>query len=466
MVLFRTKFMVDSDCDIDAFISFFIDNCLGTYELNESYNNETEFETSLKNDLGSFHLLREDVRVSFRLNMIDDTINIIDTCVYDNDKHLLFVERVKESQESLLNKFCSSTPTLINPFFWGEYGGIDGDLLTDNRALILRKNNVELGQKLFSGKLEFINPVVYVSCFGDTGNYSVNYDFLASDLAGMAHVIVEGSPVISNMLSNVCPEYKVSKGSVSIFFPSGECEVFKPNDNINLNTSVRKHISKILINTGVPDGFNFDKIRERFVLNKLKSLSENNELSQIYEDILSDKDKELSDLKAKISDLEHENSNLKYKCVSIQSNMDNFKDANDVSLGLNITESDLYVGEVKDVVLKLVQKEYNLISSDKNTKLSRKACVLKDILDNNTLSGKDDEIKAAFKSALGDGDMTPSIISDLERIGFNVTLNDRKHYKLIFNNDGRFKTFVPSTRSDYRGLENTVSVFMNTLFGF
>ena len=36
----------------------------------------------------------------------------------------------------------------------------------------------------------------------------------------------------------------------------------------------------------------------------------------------------------------------------------------------------------------------------------------------------------------------------------------------MVNNDDRFKTFMACTRSDYRGNDNMISDFMNTLFGY
>ena len=135
-------------------------------------------------------------------------------------------------------------------------------------------------------------------------------------------------------------------------------------------------------------------------------------------------------------------------------------------MNLTVTEHDLYDGEICDVLLKLISKEYNAMSGDKNTRVCRKAIVLKNILDNNNVSGKDEEIKSAFKSILGDGIINNTIINDLERIGFNVILDTNNHYKLMFNNDDRFKTFMACTRSDYRGNDNMISDFMNTLFGY
>lgn len=468
MILFRSKFYVNDDWTLEEFISFFFDECLSGYELETLYDDETDFETKLKNNLGSFQLLKNDSQVAIRMTMVDDAVSVIDTYVYDNTSRLLFAERNKECTEPLNDKFCHPVPNLIKPFFWGEYAGYDGEIFTDNKSLIIRRDNIKLSKQLFMNELDFMNPIVYVSCNEETGNYSVNYEHLASDLAGMAHVLVEGSPVISSMLRLTCPKYGLSKGDVVVFFPTGDFDVFEPSDGSNLNITVRKHIVKSLISVSAKDEFKFDKIRERFVLNKLKALAENQELSQIYEDILSEKDTEVLELKSKLEELERENSNLKYKCSSIQSNLDNYKDVNTHKLGVNltVTEHDLYDGEICDVLLKLISKEYNAMSGDKNTRVCRKAIVLKNILDNNNVSGKDEEIKSAFKGILGDGIINNTIINDLERIGFNVVLDTNNHYKLMFNNDDRFKTFMACTRSDHRGNDNMISDFMNTLFGY
>lgn len=54
MILFRSKFYVNDDWTLEEFISFFFDECLSGYELETLYDDETDFETKLKNNLGSF----------------------------------------------------------------------------------------------------------------------------------------------------------------------------------------------------------------------------------------------------------------------------------------------------------------------------------------------------------------------------------------------------------------------------
>lgn len=468
MILFRSKFYVNDDWTLEEFISFFFDECLSGYELETLYDDETDFETKLKNNLGSFQLLKNDSQVAIRMIMVNDAVRIIDTYVYDHTSRLLFAERNKECTEPLNDKFCHPVPNLIKPFFWGEYAGYDGEIFTDNKSLIIRRDNIQLSKRLFMNELDFMNPIVYVSCNEETGNYSVNYEHLASELAGMAHVLVEGSPVISSMLRLTCPKYGLSKGSIAVFFPIGDFDVFEPSDGLNLNLMVRKHIVKSLLSVSVKDEFQFDKIRERFVLNKLKALAENQELSQIYEDILSEKDAEVLELKTKLEELERENLSLQSKYSSIQSNFDYYKDLNPDKLGVHlmVTDHPLYDGEIDDVLLKLISKEYQAMSGDNNMKNCRKAVILKNILENNRASGKDEEIKLALKSILSKGVINNTVIKELERIGFCVTLDTNNHYKFVFHGDDRFKAFTSSTQSDHRGYDNMISDFMNTLFGY
>lgn len=121
-------------------------------------------------------------------------------------------------------------------------------------------------------------------------------------------------------------------------------------------------------------------------------------------------------------------------------------------------EQDLYPNEIRDIVVAALQEA--LRSAHEN---SRREHVLNDLLVANTLSGQgeklENEIKSLFKTYR---DMDTRTRSALERLGFVIT-EDGKHYKMVFQGDGRYTFALAKTSSDHRAGKNIASDINNTL---
>lgn len=83
------------------------------------------------------------------------------------------------------------------------------------------------------------------------------------------------------------------------------------------------------------------------------------------------------------------------KCESRLNN----KDVQTDLLTFETQEMDLYE-EVKDINLKILDKEYKMMDSDPNLRESRKYHVLKSIIQGNEKAGNDEEIKALLREIL------------------------------------------------------------------
>ena len=131
---------------------------------------------------------------------------------------------------------ADDVPQVIRSLLWQELGGLDNGILTDDNATVIRKTDASEIRKSMIRMNQFINPVVYVSPESATGGYILDYNELASKLSGMAHVLVEANPVVSEAISF---DGKPTDGGVGIFFPDGQHDgLFCPErDSLRMRTS-------------------------------------------------------------------------------------------------------------------------------------------------------------------------------------------------------------------------------------
>ena len=120
-----------------------------------------------------------------------------------------------------------------------------------------------------------------------------------------------------------------------------------------------------------------------------------------------------------------------------------------------------------DVVLKILQKEYDSMKDDINLSRSRKANVLKDVLEHNFPSGTDTKYTELLKSAFNDGALTKEGIGRLQAVGFMISKEERNaHWQFKFGDD-RYVAIFSATPSDKaRSVKNFVSGYSNILFGY
>lgn len=476
MILLSTKFPVIPEFTADVLASMLQDWILEShhYNLPVDYKGESEYDIVSDDEKQVLRIVRTEDKFAAQFSCTDDNSVYVNTYILSSsgETPLVFVQLTKELLKPTPQSYSPlRIPKLMRRIFWEEYGGMDGQILTDDKSLIIRKNNVDIAKKIVLNEELFVNPIVYVSPYLDTGKYATNYEKLASDLLGVAHVVVEGSPYISNVISEATNGENPKDGSVAIFLPTGEKQMFVPKDMVNdgvnnMTKNITTYVRDMMSVVTPGDDFSFQKIRYNYLLSKATELSGGNkELEQLCEDMLADKDSELASLRDELDKCKQDLYTANSKVESLQNALSVSKD--DVTgISLSVSEEDLYLGEIKDVILKVLEKEYKAINTDNKAGKSRKAAVLKDILDNNEQTGKDDEIRKVFKESVKDGTLSPDKMSEVERLGFHVSMNGDRHYKVTFNGDARYQISIATTPSDHRAGENLTTTFMNMLFGY
>ena len=196
----------------------------------------------------------------------------------------------------------------------------------------------------------------------------------------------------------------------------------------------------------------------------LSKLGNDSEVYRLCESMLADKDIAIEQLRNELACAKKELSNANYKVQNLQTSFDKAKEEIDSTLHFSLSESDLYDSEIKDVVLKVLQKEFDSFSDDVKVQRSRKYTVLGDILANNEISNNHVELIDTLKSAFKDGSLTKEGINDLQAAGFDVE-KGKEHYHVTFNGDNRYKGIFAVTPSDNRASKNGVAELAKLLFG-
>lgn len=466
MLLLNTRFAVTPDLDRPSFISMFRlwvqSSTYASCDVPENVLEQPEYVT----ESGS----EEDKR-KISIFSLDDLLGVV---VESKDKgdnwKLTYGFHDKEEKPYITvtldktgMKFGSqdtfNLPGFLKQLFWNEYGGDDEGLITDNRAVILRKAQIpEYKQDKFLFKERF-NPIVYVSCKKD-GSYKIDYDGLAVELMGQAHVIVESSPAVAGMITDFWKKKPVN-GDCTIILPTGETQDISVADDKSFLPIVET-VRDCLVR-GVSYVFDPVSLQTRSISAKLAS--EDKELAALFDDILDQKDSEIKSLKAEIEKLKEDNFKASSKADALQGT---FESSNSESSANAISfegdEKDFYTNERKDIILKVLKKELDSISGDANTGASRKADVLRDVLEHNFPSGTDAELTAALKGAFNDGTLTKGGIGRLQSLGFKLIKEKNNHTRILYNGDPRYASVIASTSSDYRQVENFVSDFTKVCF--
>lgn len=257
---------------------------------------------------------------------------------------------------------------------------------------------------------------------------------------------------------------------------------FFDDDSDSIET-ISDWVHELVCNTVVPSEFQFEYIKFQFLRNclleeqrkvadmadaKKDAEKSDEDLASLYEDEIKEKDDKIADLTAMLEDAQQQVFTLKHKSDALLSNLNKSK-AN--SNGLNgvdmlVSESALYEHEIEDVILRVLEKEYNAMTGDSNLMQSRKYYVLSSILEHNAMSDFPSKVQAVFDKVAQDGTLDSDGVRALERLDFEVTKAGSGHFKVRYHGDNRYQISISTSPSDNRAGENLISIYMNQLFGY
>ena len=392
-----------------------------------------------------------------------DSRNILWTTsiVFDKNKTDAWV-RVQVSRQSegpAANLPPAKKPVAVKTLMDELGGASDGMLRVSDTPHRLGNVDVDSAAQLITGKADCHLPIVYVSA-GFHGVHSVDCTRLASDLSGMAHVIVEPNRNFSLRLKIEVDSENVYGGTVGVYWPdaAGRRSFFvgrgleSPED---VRRAVVDEVTKALAHRRALERCTWSRIREAASHQRLAELraSGSLELNEYIENF----DNEIKAKKQQLEDAENEISRLKRELRRWERERRGFNSRGLLQGG---GEQDLYPGEIRGIVRAAIEDaRRRVVCPD-----GRRDHVLSAILSANpcedVAKSKQEDLKIILKEARG---MDHKTRKSLEDMGFKIS-EGGKHYKLVFGGDDRYTYTLQKTGSDWRGGMNTATNIGRNLF--
>ena len=306
-------------------------------------------------------------------------------------------------------------------------------------------------------------PVVYVTKKFIDNNTILDINELAKDLAGTAHVMVEDSTELSSKLKEKTDGINPFNGAVHIYYTDKVGSRFIPDEFENGNSFRAKIVDSLcrrLAQVKVEDKYTWGTIRYQNLLAQYRqNQQQNSELENACEEILKIKENEHAQI---VEEMEAELNELRSKVQNYEYAFQNKRREQHGNIVFECNETEFYDGEIKDMIMRLLQNEKSQMDTDPNQVGWRKYHVLKALLESNEIIGKGEELERELKNILSQVDRISS--KDKKRlIELGFISRENKHNKLYFHGDDRYMITLGKTPGDSRAAANAASIAINTI---
>jgi hypothetical protein len=349
-------------------------------------------------------------------------------------------------------------PVVVRTLLSALGGATDGPLTVEGSAHRLGDADVDLAASLMLGTAACRLPVVYASA-GFNNTYIVDCDRLASDLAGMAHVVVEPNRPFSLRLKLDVTGENVYGGTIGVYWPDGGGRrsfflgrEFDSADDVR--RGVVEEITTALTNRRPLERCTWPYLVENAARQALDALRA--EGSQEVDKYIATFDRENAAKDERLAEAEREIHRLKEEVRLHQARLP----IGATTLLRSGAEQDLYPNEVVSIVRAALEDAATRVLAD-----SRRNHVLQAVLTANPKSDdRSEELRERLKDLLrGSRSLDAKIRRGLEEIGFSIS-EEGKHYKLVFRDDDRYTFTLAKSGSDVRAGLNAASQISRLLF--
>lgn len=495
MLLFSAILNINPTLTKDAFIKLVIKwNQESTYASNVIPDLEWHGERNIRYGNEQVWMDIEEYRnqniIAVRFEKTDGNGAVWDTDYVMNFKTMKMAIRLDRSylEEAIEIDPKFSTPHFITYLIENGYVKDDGDLPVLRTPIMIGEEKLALLADVINGKKHYGLPVVYISK-SVNNEEPVDVNILAGRLKGVAHVLVQENAESNLALRELCDTNNEYFGAIGIYFPGTAAGYSRyPYRNVEgidrflLEKVIRAVIqysnAQLLDTLYTWQGVNNALLRDRLSIQreerlkaeqakkaaeeamaKLKdSLDEEEKRikKQAIEDARAEADKildgfddDLLKLQKQVEELTRSNEALQYENQGLKAKL-NAVDA--VPLLYMGDESEFYQGEIKDLVLSVLSDALPNVPQK-----SRRADVVRDILQNNSYQKESEQRENKVKRLLRDySGISGKLRQELEDLGF-VIAEDHKHYKITYFGDERYQATFGKTPSDVRAGKNNAA---------
>lgn len=482
MLIFSTRLIVNDKLTKEKFLQL-VEDWLSNnrnYKFGEVvYDGSREYK--LEKDTDCLEIADYPEAVTVRMTSVSGGVIWTNDYVLTqvNGKNILAIQLYSDAEDMSVRmpeKF--NKPRILRQLVEKGYGGADGDISVSNKPLMIEENNVEIARKLIMRVSSYFMPVIYVSYPRYAVDSPIDYGTLAQNMSGIAHVIVE-SKEIASTVRKLTEARNPYDNAVEIFYGQGSSYRVLP-DNFDSLEEMRRFIEntvqqKILM-TKIDDAYSWMKIHFAHIQSDSQ---EDSELIGLYKKFLKEaeddgelKKNRIDALELQVMELEDRikdlNAELKNKENQLETYRYQFTQTGKFEggdcVGLTFSEQELYPDEIKDVVLRTLEKERNTMDSDSKLRGCRKFHILEDILKKNEQTGKAEEIAECMRTVIDrQGKLNAQRKRQLLEADFEI--EQGTHYKITFRGDERYSFTLSRTPGDYKSNLNTIKDAVNVLFG-
>lgn len=351
---------------------------------------------------------------------------------------------------------AAKKPVFIKTLLQKFGGGIDGDFRLAPAPIIFSPSEIDLAASCIKGNVESHLPIVYISSRFN-GHYLVDPNALAIKLFGMAHVVVEPNRAFSLDLMKLTDGNNPYGGMVAIYWPEGARRTFGTPRGVTPDSEIENHIyeeiQRSLTNRRPLVRCTLAAVKElrsRRQINALKDAG-----SKAVDDYVAAFEEENKSKAAELAAAEAEINRLRSELRHAEAQKGN-ADGLYIKLG---GEHDFYENEIIDVIREALEGHVTRVTEN-----SRRKHILEAVSEANPYSTERAKLKERVKAILRDyQSMDSRIRRELEELGFIIS-EVGKHYKLVYQGDGRYTFSLSKTSSDHRGGMNAAADICRTVF--
>ena len=370
------------------------------------------------------------------------------------------------TEDALMEDTAFSTPHFLTLLIEGGYLKDDNGLAILRDGMVISDNNLDILTKVINGEAKYKLPVVYVS--KTVYNHDpVNIRWLCSKLKGVAHILVENDKRLNYRIRTACHDMNEYNGGIGVYFPNGlhrrfYYRAYTGSDRILFDKVIRSVLQYVNAQTipllytwpGVNNSLLTDRLisqrQERQAAENAREKAENE-----VEEYLGAFDEDLEKYKKQIDELTRANTSLQLENQGLRAKLSGAESVPILYLG---DEDEFFQGEIKEMLLDAVSEALK-----GTTVKTRRADVLNDILANNDYQNiradRERQIKTMFRDYKS---LSSTLRQQLMDLGFNIT-EEGKHYRLAYYGDGRYKTTIAKSGSDWREGKNIASTILKNM---
>lgn len=467
MLSFATEFPVKSGRQLADFLDCVRQWILGSPHTGFAESDLTpmlsESEWVARKGNESIHLLQfgvsELASAAVRYVRTDNDLQWTTTLVFSaTTSDALVATRIMcESTHPAVRLPQAKKPVVLRVLLEGLGGGVDGPLQVADAPHLLGSSDIGIAADLLVGRASCRLPVVYLSA-GFHGEYLLDPVRIASDFAGMAHVVVEPDRAFSLRLKLEVASVNVYGGTVGIYWPDGggRRSFFIGGEHETPGEVVRALFAELraaLLNRRPLYRCTWAAVQEAASRSAFEFLRRSG--SQEVDKYVEQFDRDISAKQEKLDDAEREIQRLKNDLAIFEA-----RQATVGTLSLSTgAEQDLYPNEILSFLKEALSDSIDRVPSD-----SRRQHVLRAVLaaipDLDEPGSRRERLKGILRDFRG---LDRDSRRELQALGFEVS-EDGKHVKLRFQGDDRYTFTLPKSGSDFRGGLNSASDIGRLLF--